>query len=100
MQEATMQASVWLVSWILLAATVGASALGNPNDATGATAEAAGSPVRLAGANGHDSVGGLMPLPLWPRGAVRAQEATPAPSWWRGARPCCGMMGHSNKARR
>jgi hypothetical protein len=22
--------------------------------------------VRLAGANGHDSVGGLMPLPLWP----------------------------------
>jgi hypothetical protein len=21
---------------------------------------------RLAGANGHDSVGGLMPLPLWP----------------------------------
>jgi len=59
MQEATMQASVWLVSWFLLAATVGASAFGNPNDAapTGATAEAAGSPVRLAGANGHDSVG-------------------------------------------
>jgi hypothetical protein len=24
------------------------------------------SPIRLAGANGHDSVGGLMPLPLWP----------------------------------
>jgi hypothetical protein len=33
--------------------------------------------VRLAGANGHDSVGGLMPLPLWPSpGTLR----TPAPA--------------------
>jgi hypothetical protein len=102
MQEATMQASVWLLSWSLLAATVGTSALGSANDAapSSATAEAAGPPVRLAGANGHDSVGGLMPLPLWPRGAVRAQEATPTQSWRRGARPCCGVMRHSNKARR
>jgi hypothetical protein len=105
MQEATMQASVWLVSWFLLAATVSANAFGKPNDAalTGTTADnPAGSqpPVRLAGANGHDSVGGLMPLPLWPRGAVRAQEATPAPSWRHGPRPCYGVMRHSNKARR
>ena len=103
-QQAMMQVSVWLVSWFLLAATVGASAFGSANDAVltgGMGGDAAGSqrPVRLAGANGHDSVGGLMPLPLWPRGAVRAQEATPAPSWRRGARPCCGVMRHSNKAR-
>jgi hypothetical protein len=101
MQEATMQALVWLLSWSLLAATVGTSAFGSANDAalTSTMAEAAGSqpPVRLAGANGHDSVGGLMPLPLWPRGAARAQEATPAPSWRRGPRPCCGAMRHSNK---
>jgi hypothetical protein len=105
MHEPTMQASVWLISWFLLAATVGPSAIGSANDAalTGRMgADAAGSqpPVRLAGANGHDSVGGLMPLPLWPRGAVRAQEATPAPSWRHGPRPCCGVMRHSNKARR
>jgi hypothetical protein len=62
MQEAMMQVSVWLVSWFLLAATVGASAFGSANDAVltgGMGGDAAGSqrPVRLAGANGHDSVG-------------------------------------------
>jgi hypothetical protein len=103
-QGATMQASVWLVSWFLLAATMGASAFGSTNDAAltdGMGGDAAGSPpVRLAGANGHDSVGGLVPLPLWPRGAVRAQEATAAPSWRRGPRRCCDVMRHSYKARR
>jgi hypothetical protein len=104
MQEATMLASVWLLSWSLLAATVGTSAFGSSSDAAltgrmGGDAVGSQPPVRLAGANGHDSVGGLMPLPLWPRGAARAQEATPAPSWKRGARHCCGVMRHSNKAR-
>jgi hypothetical protein len=103
MQEAMMRASVWLVSWFLLAATMGTSAFGSTNDAAltdGTGGDAAGSlPVRLAGANGHDSVGGLMPLPLWPRGAVRAQEATPPQSWRRGPRHCCGVLRHSYKAR-
>jgi hypothetical protein len=104
MQEATMRASVWLLSWSLLAATVGTSAFGSANNAALSgtmSSDAAGSqpPMRFAGANGHDSVGGLTPLPLWPRGAVRAQEATPAQSWRRGRRHCCGVMRHSNKAR-
>jgi hypothetical protein len=104
MRVSTMQVSAWLLSWSLLAAMADRSAFCSANDAalTGRMGgDAAGSqpPVRLAGVNGHDSVGGLMPLPLWPRGAARAQEATPAPSWKRGARHCCGVMRHSNKAR-
>jgi hypothetical protein len=47
--------------------------------------------VRLAGANGHDSVGGLMPLPLWP--SLR----TPAP-----AKPdrTLGVARHLGRLRR
>ncbi len=38
-------------------------------------------PVMLAGSNGHDTVGGLMPLPLWPSLPVHAQGTVPARSW-------------------
>jgi hypothetical protein len=51
----------------------------------------------LAGANGHDTVGGLMPLPLWPSVAV-AQGTVPAKSSWkRRARLCCGIMRHPGR---
>ena len=38
-------------------------------------------PIVLAAAGGHDSVGGLMPLPLWPPYAPRAYA--PAPQVWK-----------------
>jgi hypothetical protein len=37
--------------------------------------------ILLAAAGGHDSVGGLMPLPLWPPYAPRAHA--PAPQVWK-----------------
>ena len=50
--------------------------------------------VRLAGTNGHDTVGGLMPLPLWPTVAL-AQGATSAKSGNRRRRPCCSLVRQS-----
>jgi hypothetical protein len=38
-------------------------------------------PIVLAAAGGHDSVGGLMPLPLWPPYTPRAYA--PAPQVWK-----------------
>ena len=64
-----MKASVRLPSWSVFAVMIATGAFGatnedlttgsNPDDR--ATQE---SPMLLAGANGHDTVGGLMPLPL------------------------------------
>jgi hypothetical protein len=70
-QEATMKPPLRLLSCSLVAATIGTSAFGGPDEGVriGSKAgEGVGqeSPMILAGANGHDSVGGLMPLPLWP----------------------------------
>jgi hypothetical protein len=57
-------------------------------------------PIMLAGANGHDTVGGLMPLPLWPSVAT-TPGAMPAKSWWkRRQRLCCGTMRQSERAQR
>jgi hypothetical protein len=50
----------------------------------------------LVGANGHDSVFGLLPLPLWP-GTFRAPGAVPTKSWNRKPRPCCYVMHQSSK---
>ena len=98
-----MKASVRLLSWSLFAAAIatGACAATNENLMTGsmpgdrATQQ---SPMMLAGANGHDTVGGLMPLPLWPSGTLHAQQAAPAKAWKRKPRPCCGTLHHRGKS--
>jgi hypothetical protein len=54
--------------------------------------------MMLAGANGHDTVGGLLPLPLWPSGAFHAQDRVPAKVWKRKPRPCCGSMHDLGKS--
>jgi hypothetical protein len=95
-QEAMMKASVWLLSCSLFAVAAAAIAWGSPNEDalaganTGAGAEQA-SPIMLVGANGHDSVGGLMPLPLWPPHAIHAQEVVPGKSWKRRSRKCSNL---------
>ena len=98
-----MKVSVWLLSCSLFAAIIATGAPGGSNEdapagpksGRGAGREA---PVRLAGANGHDTVGGLMPLPLWPSPAVRAQEVVPAKSWKARSKRCSShpcARGHS-----
>ena len=87
-----MKVSVWLLSCSLFAAIVATSARGGSNDALSGSKAVDGAgrdaPVILAGANGHDSVGGLMPLPLWPSPADRAQEGVPAKPWKARSRRC------------
>ena len=47
----------------------------------------------LAAAGGHDSVGGLIPLPLWPPYTPRAYA--PAPQVWKHkARKCSHSCSH------
>ena len=62
-----MKSSLRVLSGFLLAATIGTVAFGGPNGAAafGSQASERGAVV-LVGASGHDTVGGLMPLPLWP----------------------------------
>jgi hypothetical protein len=91
-----MKASVWLLSCSLLAVAIATSAWSSPNEAPPAGAKAAAvaervSPLRLAAAGGHDSVGGLMPLPLWPGRAVHAQDVAPAKSGQRRGRKCSSL---------
>jgi hypothetical protein len=98
-----MKASVRLLSWTLFAATIATGAFGatNENLMTGSmpgNRVPQESPVMLAGANGHDTVGGLMPLPLWPPNTLHAQEVVPARAWKRKSRPCCGTMHHRAKS--
>jgi hypothetical protein len=96
-----MKASVPLLSWSLFAATIATGAFGAPNEDPMAGSKPGipqQSPVMLAGANGHDTVGGLMPLPLWPPSTLHAQEVVPARAWKRKPRPCCGPMHHRSKS--
>ncbi len=62
-----MRPSLRVLSASLLAATMGMSILGGPDEAVAFSAQAnERGVVILVGASGHDTVGGLMPLPLWP----------------------------------
>lgn len=95
-----MKSSLRLLSWFIFAATIGTSAFGGPNEDVLIGSKAGvgrESPILLAGANGHDSVGGLMPLPLWPSVAV-AHGAVPAKSGKRRSRRCCGIMRSPGRA--
>jgi hypothetical protein len=94
----------WLrcLPFFLFAVTLGTDAFGGPNEAVLAGSKTdvrvrQESPIVLAGANGHDSVGGLIPLPLWPS-AIGAREV-PAKSWKRRSRLCCVTMRQPSKAR-
>ena len=83
-----MKSLVRLLMCALFVATAGASALGGPSVDVPAGSYAGDevgqkSPMMLAGSNGHDSVGGLMPLPLWPPMAVGVQRTVPARPWKR-----------------
>ena len=87
-----MKSWVRLLLCPLFAATVEASAFAGPNknglaalwtdDHTELTSD-----MMLAGSNGHDTVGGLLPLPLWPSQAVHPQGTVGAKSWKRGVLP-------------
>ncbi len=98
-----MKALVRLLSWSLFAATLATGALGATNE-TLVDVPRPGDramqplPMMLAGANGHDTVGGLMPLPLWPSGAFHAHDRAPAKAWKRKLRPCCGTLYDRGKS--
>jgi hypothetical protein len=92
-----MKSSVRLLLCWLFAATVGASAFAGPNRDMLAGSRARDqveqeSLLMLAGSNGHDSVGGLMPLSLWPSRGFHAQGTVPARSWKH------STVRHPNKA--
>ena len=92
-----MKSLVRLLMCALFVATVATTAFAGPNwdvlvgshDGDQARQK---SPIVLAGSNGHDSVGGLMPLPLWPQLGVHTQRTAPARSW-KGS-----ILRHPNKA--
>jgi hypothetical protein len=66
-----MKSSLRMLSGALLVATIGASVFDGTNEAAADGWMANEGmrqkrPIILVGANGHDTVRGLMPLPLWP----------------------------------
>jgi hypothetical protein len=78
-----MNSSVRVLSGSLLAAIIGTSAFGGPYEdaALGSMAKGPKWPITLVGANAHDTVGGLMPLSLWP--PVTVGQVPPKSSWKR-----------------
>jgi hypothetical protein len=91
-----MKMPIGLLALFLLAT---AMAPGTPGRASEAALSAPGGnagpgrqpAIRLAAAGGHDSVGGLMPLPLWPPYAVRGQDTGPARASRHRARKCTNL---------
>jgi hypothetical protein len=62
-----MRPSLRVLSASLLAATMGTSIFGELDEAIAFSSQAhERGAVISVGAGGHDTVGGLMPLPLWP----------------------------------
>jgi hypothetical protein len=62
-----MRPSVRVLSASLLAATMGINIFGGQDDAVAFSSQANERGVAISvAASGHDTVGGLMPLPLWP----------------------------------
>jgi hypothetical protein len=96
MHEATMKPSIGLLALFLLGATMATGtpvranegALSGPDGIGGSERRPA---IRLAAAGGHDSVGGLMPLPLWPPYAVRGQDTGLARASRHRSRKCTNL---------
>jgi hypothetical protein len=62
-----MRPSLWVLSASLLAATMEVSIFGGQDEAVAFSSQAnERGAVISVGASGQDTVGGLMPLPLWP----------------------------------
>jgi hypothetical protein len=93
-----MKSSFRSLICLLFAASAGTSAFGGPTgDVLGGSSAVdrvrQELPMMLAGANGHDTVGGLMPLPLWPSVAT-THGAAPSKSWWK-HRPATLLRQHA-----
>jgi hypothetical protein len=58
----------------LLAATMGMSAFGGLDEAAAFSQVNQRVAIILVGASGHDTVGGLMPLPLWPPARLHKEQ--------------------------
>jgi hypothetical protein len=74
-QEAAMRPSLRVLSASLLAATIGMSIFGGPDEAVAFSSQTNERGVLIpVGASGHDNVGGLMPLPLWPPARLHKEQ--------------------------
>ena len=70
-----MRPSLRVLSASLLAATMGMSIFGGPDEAVAFSSQANGrGPMISVGASGRDTVGGLMPLPLWPPARLHKEQ--------------------------
>ena len=70
-----MRPSLRVPSASLLAAAVGMGSFGGPNEAVAFSSQAnERGAVISVGASGRDTVGGLMPLPLWPPARLRKEH--------------------------
>ena len=70
-----MRPSLRVLSASLLAATMGMSIFGGPNEAIAFASQAnERAAVISVGASGPDTVGGLMPLPLWPPARLHTEQ--------------------------
>jgi hypothetical protein len=70
-----MRPSLRVLSAFLLAATTGMSTFGGQDEAVAFGSQAnERAAVISVGASGHDTVGGLMPLPLWPPARLHKEQ--------------------------
>jgi hypothetical protein len=70
-----MRPSLRVLSASLLAATIGMSIFGGPDEAVAFSSQINERGVLTpVGASGHDTVGGLMPLPLWPPSRLHKEQ--------------------------
>src|SRR5271169_2069306 len=96
-----MKSAVRLLSSAFLVVAIGAGAYGGasgdlPSHTKAGDRSGQEPALILAGGNGHDTVGGLMPLPLWPPAALGVRG--PATSPKRKSRSCCGITHHAVRA--
>jgi hypothetical protein len=78
-----MKSSFRLLICLLFVASAAASAFGDMLGGSSAGDRVGQElPIMLARANGHDTVGGLMSLPLWPSVST-TPGAAPSKSWWK-----------------
>jgi hypothetical protein len=96
MRETAMKTPIGLLALFLLVTAMAPSTPGRASEAALSAPHGSEGPghqpaIRLAAAGGHDSVGGLMPLPLWPPYAVRGQDTGPARASRHRTRKCTSL---------